>query len=159
MARDITLERHLHDASATRALGRALASVMTPGTVVLLDGPLGAGKTTLVQGLTAALGASPAASPSFVVAHHYEDGRMPIWHLDLYRMESDTEIEDLDLPQYMPDDGVAIVEWAARAPDAWPRDRIEVELAIDGVGRHAVVRGCGRCTAAIQTLCTAAGPV
>ena len=155
----VALERHLSDESATRALGRAIAGVVSPGIVILLNGPLGAGKTTLVQGFAAAMGAAEAASPSFVVAHYYGGGIMPVWHLDLYRIEDQAEIEDLDLAQYLPDDGVAVVEWADRAPGTWPMDRIEVDLRIDASERHAVVRGRGRCREAIRALCAAAGSV
>jgi len=133
----------LPDERATRDLGAALSAVAPPGTVILLDGPLGSGKTTLVQGFAAALGAGAAASPSFVLAHHYAGGRIPVWHLDLYRLEGDRAIDDLDLDQYMPRDGVALVEWASRSSDRWPRDRIEIDLAIEGTARKAMVRGRG----------------
>jgi tRNA threonylcarbamoyladenosine biosynthesis protein TsaE len=142
----------LPDERATRALGAALAQTAVPGMVVLLDGPLGAGKTTLVQGFAAAVGAERAASPSFVLAHSYGSGSMPLWHLDLYRIENAAEIADLDLDQYMPADGVALVEWAGRSTDPWPGDRIEVEMQIAGDGRKAHVRGRGRCAGAVELL-------
>ena len=142
----------LRDEHATRDLGAALASAITPGTVVLLDGPLGAGKTTLVQGFAAAMGSRHAASPSFVLAHHYANARMPVWHLDLYRIDRASEIAALDFDQYLPADGVALVEWASRAPDDWPSDRIDVALSIEGGGRRARLRGCGAGAAALQGL-------
>jgi tRNA threonylcarbamoyladenosine biosynthesis protein TsaE len=132
----------LPDERATRLLGEALASACTPGSVVLLDGPLGAGKTTLVAGFARAIGATDAASPSFVIAHRYAGGRMPVWHLDLYRIENPAEIEDLDLDQYLPADGVALVEWAGRAVmENWPDDRVEIDIAFERHGRRARVRG------------------
>lgn len=132
----------LPDERATRLLGETLASACAPGSVVLLDGPLGAGKTTLVAGFARAIGAMDAASPSFVIAHRYTGGRMPVWHLDLYRIENPAEIEDLDLDQYMPADGVALVEWACQAPAGeWPDDRVEIAIAFEGTGRRALVRG------------------
>ena len=142
----------LPDARATRNLGAALAQSAVQGMVVLLDGPLGAGKTTLVQGFAQGIGADRAASPSFVLAHSYGGGRMPVWHLDLYRIESAAEIADLDLDQYMPANGVALVEWAGRSQEQWPTDRIEVDLQIDGDGRSARLRGRGRCAQAIRSL-------
>jgi tRNA threonylcarbamoyladenosine biosynthesis protein TsaE len=146
----VEFERFLQDASATRALGAALAKASMPGFVILLNGPLGAGKTTFVQGFVAAIGGDAAASPSFVVAHYYAGAPIPIWHLDLYRMEDRSEIEDLDLVQYLPADGVALVEWANRAPDIWPRDRIEIEVSIEGAARRATVRGSGLAAAKLR---------
>ena len=134
----------LADESATRALGAALARSAEKGMIVLLRGPLGAGKTTFAQGFAAALGASPAASPSFVVAHRYDGGRLPLWHLDLYRIDDPEKIEDLDLEQYLPLDGVAVIEWPERAPNGFGNDVVDVELSVDGAGRRAVIRGRGR---------------
>lgn len=137
-----TLTRHLPDASATRRFGKLLAHAARPGLVVLLDGPLGAGKTTLVQGFANGIGATqPAASPSFVLAHHYPGGRLPVWHLDLYRIESAAEIDDLDLDLYLPRDGVALIEWAERAMHLWPIDVLLVRLDFASIGRIINV-GC-----------------
>jgi tRNA threonylcarbamoyladenosine biosynthesis protein TsaE len=151
------IHMRLSDQSATRALGAALAHIAVPGSVILLDGPLGAGKTTLVQGFASAMGAPAAASPSFVVAHHYPGGKMPVWHLDLYRIDDPAAIDDLDLDQYLPEDGVALIEWAARARHVWPIDRVEVELAIDGIARSAAVQGFGKCAAGVRTLAAMSG--
>jgi tRNA threonylcarbamoyladenosine biosynthesis protein TsaE len=149
---------HLPTEATTRDLGAALAGAAEPGTIVLLDGPLGAGKTTLVQGFARAVGAARAGSPSFVLAHHYPGGRMPVWHLDLYRIESAAEIDDLDLDQYLPEDGVALVEWAGRAAGRWPKDRLEVEMSIEGTGRAARVRGRGRCAASARRVARTLAP-
>lgn len=137
---------------ATRDLGAQLAGVVFAGCVVLLDGPLGAGKTTLVQGFAAAIGAENAPSPSFVLARSIPGGRIPLWHLDLYRIEDRAEIEDLDLDQYLLRDSVAFVEWASRAPGAWPPDRFEIDLRVEGEARRAVVVGYGRCAALISSV-------
>jgi tRNA threonylcarbamoyladenosine biosynthesis protein TsaE len=145
------LSLSLPDAAATRALGGAIAAACPRGTVILLRGPLGAGKTTFVQGFVEALGAGPAASPTFVLAHDYSSGTLPLWHLDLYRIEDPREIDQLDLAHYMPSDGITLVEWPERAPHAWPDDRIEVDLAITGESRTARVRGFGAAEAALQT--------
>jgi tRNA threonylcarbamoyl adenosine modification protein YjeE len=151
------ITRFLCDADATRTLGAQLGRASRPGTVILLDGPLGAGKTTLVQGFVAALDAAAAASPSFVVAHYYGGSPIPIWHLDLYRIESQAEIEDLDLEQYLPADGIALVEWANRNTGGWPPERIEIEITLDGTGRRATVRGRGSCASVVTSLALATG--
>ena len=136
-----TVSISLPNEDATRGLGEALACVSTPGDVILLRGPLGAGKTTLVDGFTAALGAGHATSPTFVIAHSYTGGRMPVWHLDLYRIEDQSDVTDLDLAQYMSDQAVTLVEWPERAVDSWPEAALAVELSVDGSGRQAWVTG------------------
>lgn len=138
-----TMTRPLPDANATVLLGAQLGRAARPGLVVLLDGPLGAGKTTLVQGFAVGIGAlKRAASPSFVLAHSYPGGRLPVWHLDLYRIETDTEIDDLDLDLYMPPDGVALIEWAERSsPRRWPLDVLMIRLDLATHGRIANI-GC-----------------
>lgn len=136
-----TVSLSLPNENATRGLGAALAGVSTPGTVILLRGPLGAGKTTLVDGFTVALGAGHATSPTFVIAHSYTGGSMPVWHVDLYRIEDERDVTDLDLAQYMSDEAVTLVEWPERAVDAWPPTALAVELSVDGSGRRAWVTG------------------
>jgi tRNA threonylcarbamoyladenosine biosynthesis protein TsaE len=139
----------LADESQTRALGAELARSCPPGSVVLLRGPLGAGKTTLADGLIVALGGTNATSPTFTLAHRHDGARMPIWHLDLYRIDDPGAVDDLDLAQYLPPDGVAVVEWPERAGDVWPDDRIDVDLTIVGAARRAAIIAYGRCAKAI----------
>jgi tRNA threonylcarbamoyladenosine biosynthesis protein TsaE len=139
--------RELADEAQTRAFGAELARLCPPGSVVLLRGPLGAGKTTLADGLIVALGGTRATSPTFTLAHRHDGARMPLWHLDLYRLENPDEVDDLDLAQYLPHDGIAVVEWPERAGDVWPADRIDVTLSIDGDARRAAVTAHGRCAA------------
>lgn len=136
-----TVSISLPDEAATRGLGAAIAATCTAGAVILLRGPLGAGKTTLVDGFARALGAGSATSPTFVIAHSYADGRTPIWHVDLYRIEDESEVADLDLAQYMADDAITLVEWPERAGETWPRDALTVELSVDGNGRRAWIGG------------------
>ncbi len=111
----------------TRALAAAVAALLGPGDVVALDGDLGAGKTAFTQGAAAALGVSgPVTSPTFTLAHRYE-GRIPVDHLDVYRLDHEAEVADLGLDELF-DDAVAFVEWAERIESLLPRDRLEVTL-------------------------------
>ncbi|MDQ6766423.1 MAG: tRNA (adenosine(37)-N6)-threonylcarbamoyltransferase complex ATPase subunit type 1 TsaE [Candidatus Eremiobacteraeota bacterium] len=138
-----TVSISLPNETATRGLGAALAGACTAGAVILLRGPLGAGKTTLVDGFAQALGAGHATSPTFVIAHSYVGGRMPVWHVDLYRIEGEDDVADLDLGQYLADDAVTLVEWPERAGDVWPNDVLTVELAAEGTGRRAWIASVG----------------
>ena len=100
----------------TFTLGEHLARTLTPGTFVLLHGDLGAGKTALVRGIASGLGADPddVSSPTFVLVQHYK-GRVPLTHVDLYRLENSAAIDDLGLEE-MADGGVVAIEWAERLP-------------------------------------------
>lgn len=145
------LDFSLADAAATRALGARLAAACRPDSVILLRGPLGAGKTTLVDGFLEALGAGSAASPTFVIAHLHNVAATPVWHLDLYRLEDPADIEDLDLAQYLPSGGITLVEWPERAPHVWPADRIEIDLAIAGTARTARIEAFGSAADVVQS--------
>ncbi|MBR8834961.1 MAG: tRNA (adenosine(37)-N6)-threonylcarbamoyltransferase complex ATPase subunit type 1 TsaE [Stigonema ocellatum SAG 48.90 = DSM 106950] len=110
----------LADAVATQALGIAFGQSLTPGSVILLEGDLGAGKTTLVQGIGLGLGiTSPIVSPTFTIINEYTEGRLPLYHLDLYRLEP-KEVAALNLETYwegvevMP--GIVAIEWVERMP-------------------------------------------
>ena len=101
----------LPTAADTHALGRALGGVLLPGDLVLLVGPLGAGKTVLAQGIGAGLGVSgPVLSPTFVIARVHRGGRLPMVHVDAYRLGSVAEVDDLDLDADLAD-SVLVVEW------------------------------------------------
>ena len=121
----------LADASATRALGVALAHVLQPGDVLALVGPLGAGKTTLVQGLADALDLPrdvPVQSPTFTVCNEYPT-RVPLLHVDLYRLHSLDEAEDIGLPERFADGRtLAVIEWADRLPGLIPANALWVRL-------------------------------
>ena len=138
-----TVSISLRDEAATRGLGAALATASAPGALILLRGPLGAGKTTLVDGFTQALEAGRATSPTFVIAHLYARGRVPIWHVDLYRIDDADEVAALDLAQYLQDDAITLVEWPDRAADLWPPDALLVELSVEGEARLASIASRG----------------
>lgn len=128
----------LKDEKATLKFGRELASVLRPGDVVTLSGPLSAGKTTLVRGLLRALGhAGEVPSPSFALVQPYEAIDPPVWHVDLYRIENASDIEELGLDDIR-DEGVLIIEWPEHAgPDAWP-EALDLSLAVAEDGARAL---------------------
>ena len=112
----------LEEEAATLAFGRALAARLRPGDVVALFGGLGAGKTTLARGILAGLGHhGDVASPTFPIVQTYQppDVRLPVWHVDLYRIEGPAELDELGLDEAL-DDGVLLIEWPERLPALWP---------------------------------------
>src|SRR5688572_32455215 len=110
----------LDDEAATAAAGARLAAVVRAGDVIAMTGDLGAGKTTLVRGLLQALGHDgEVPSPSFAIVQPYEELNPPVWHADLYRVESASELAELGLDSLV--DSALIVEWPERAGhNAWP---------------------------------------
>jgi tRNA threonylcarbamoyladenosine biosynthesis protein TsaE len=112
----------------TEALGERLASFLAPGDVLALSGELGAGKTCLVRGLARGLGVdeTTVASPSFTLLNEYE-GRVPLYHLDCYRLPDPGAVAELGLADYFEAGGVLAIEWAERVPDL-PEGRLEVPI-------------------------------
>jgi len=113
----------------TIALGERLAREFPPGTVVLLIGNLGAGKTTLAKGIVEGLGAGApeeVASPTFTLIHEYGGGR--VYHIDLYRLEEERQVATLGLEELFDREAVVLIEWGERFPRLMPEDRIEVRL-------------------------------
>jgi len=116
----------------TRALGAALGSVAEPGDVLFLQGPFGAGKTTLVQGLARGLGVEDrVTSPSFVIACEYQ-GRIPLYHIDLYRIEQMDATTLEALAEYFGSDGVCAVEWPDSVPVDLASGAVRITLAATG---------------------------
>ena len=126
----------LPDLAATEAVGGRLAALVRPGDVVTLSGPLGAGKTSVARGLLAALGlAGEAPSPSFAIVQPYDlpEVRLPVWHVDLYRLDDPREVDELGLEDDR-GDGLLLVEWPERAgPGAWP-EALALTLSIEPDG-------------------------
>lgn len=104
-----------HSEQETRALAQRLAQDLAAGTTVLLAGDLGAGKTAFVKGLAAGLGLDPddVTSPTFTLVHEYRGGRLPLVHVDLYRLEA-ADLDEIGLDQDLAAEGVVAVEWAER---------------------------------------------
>ena len=124
----------------TRDAGRRLAASLGGGELVILTGPLGAGKTVFVRGLAEGLGVDPAAvrSPTFVLHHVYTGGRLTLHHLDLYRLADDADLRVLDVDELLDAGDVVAVEWGERpglrATAAWA-----VVIELDGDGRRISV--------------------
>ena len=115
-------------AEQTRILGASLAPTLLPGDVISLAGDLGAGKTTFVQGLAGGLGVQHrVTSPTFTLVHEY-DGRYPIVHLDVYRLDSIQEVLDLGFEELLEPGGILIVEWGEAVLPLLPRRYLEVEI-------------------------------
>ena len=113
----------------TRGLGRELAAKLAPGDVVLLTGPLGAGKTAFAQGIGAGLGVSgEVTSPTFVIARIHRGGRLPFVHVDAYRLGGRLELDDLDLDADV-EDSVTVVEWGEGVAEQLADAHLEVRIA------------------------------
>ena len=124
----------VHSLAETEAFGKRLAAQLFPGAVVALIGTLGAGKTYLVRAIAEGLDIANAAvvnSPTFVLIQEY-DARLPIYHFDAYRLQSETEFADLGVHEYFQGDGVCLVEWADKVPTCLPRERLEIRITITG---------------------------
>ena len=125
------MQRKLNSLEDTRALGAELAALAKPGMVIALNGDLGAGKTELVRGFVGALpGCNPdeIASPTFALVHRYET-EPPVWHLDLYRLESEAELAAIGGEEFFdPLDEITVVEWAERYPRWLPKSAWSVRI-------------------------------
>ena len=140
------LETELPTAEATRALGTALGGLLRAGDLLVLTGDLGAGKTTLTQGLGEALGVRGAVtSPTFVIARVHPslgDGP-PLVHVDAYRLGGTLELDDLDLDAGV-EESVTVVEWGHGVAELLSPDRLELTLTVgEGETRHAVLGAAG----------------
>ena len=115
----------------TVKLGKAIGRLLGPGQVVALIGDLGAGKTTLTKGLSSGLGVDPSTvmSPSFVLIREYE-GRIPVYHFDLYRLDNLDQVEGLGYEEYFYGQGLTIIEWADKIKDLLPEEYLTVELSL-----------------------------
>ena len=120
---------HTGTADATRDLGAALAGCLRPHDTVVLTGELGAGKTTLVQGIARGLGAAEhVASPTFTLVREYTSGRVPVAHADLYRLEREQDVIDLALDELEGGERVLLVEWGDPVAELLAEERLRIEL-------------------------------
>jgi len=127
--------------SETRAIGARLAAELQPGAVLLLSGDLGAGKTAFTKGLAEGLGIDPAevTSPTFTLVHEYRQGRLPLVHVDLYRLDK-ADLDELGMDTELAERGVLAIEWAERLSRPLPGS-ITVAIAATGDDTRAIAIG------------------
>jgi tRNA threonylcarbamoyladenosine biosynthesis protein TsaE len=124
-----------HSAGETIALGRKLAAELKPGSIVLLSGDLGAGKTTLVKGIAEGFQAAEAdrvTSPTFTLIHEYRGPQVTVYHIDLYRIDTPRELDTLALDDLMEANSILLIEWGEKF-ERFRRER-DVEIAIEHRG-------------------------
>ena len=126
----------------TRELGKRMAEKVTPGTVISLRGSLGAGKTVFAKGFAEGLGITEAiVSPTFTLVQEY-DGRLKLYHLDLYRLSGEDEFESMGGEDFLYSDGVALIEWSEKIEDMLPDDTIFINITInEDLTRSIEIRG------------------
>ena len=129
---------HLAGPAATEAFGARLAPLLRRGDIVALHGDLGAGKTTLARGILAGLGhEGEVPSPTFAIVQPYEDLSLPVWHVDLYRIEDPAELAGLALEEAL-EDGALLIEWPERlGASLWP-EALRLVLTREGEGARAL---------------------
>jgi tRNA threonylcarbamoyladenosine biosynthesis protein TsaE len=131
----MTRETTTHSPEETIAFGRSLAEFLSPPKLVLLRGDLGAGKTTLVKGIAAGFGAAKeddVTSPTFTLIHEYRGPRANLFHIDLYRIETQRELETLGLDDLRAENSILLIEWGEKFP-RFVRER-DVEIALEHRG-------------------------
>jgi len=136
----------LPNLSATQTLGRYLGETARPGEIITLTGSLGVGKTTLTQAIGQGLQVPQSCyitSPTFSLLHEYP-GRLPLYHLDLYRLSEETELEELGLLEYLYGTGLSVIEWPDRLGSLMPEERLHIELKLlDETARLAEITAHG----------------
>jgi tRNA threonylcarbamoyladenosine biosynthesis protein TsaE len=129
----------LNSVEAAQAFGEAWAAELVGGEIYALHGVLGAGKTQLAKGIARGLGfAGDVTSPTFTIVHEYRGGRLPMYHIDLYRIRSEKEAVDLGLEEYLPGDGVTVIEWPDRIPSLLPPETRHWELEVVSLTERVV---------------------
>jgi len=121
-------------------LGIKLSSLFEPGTTIALTGSLGAGKTTFVKGIALGLDIrEEITSPSFTIIKEYYDGRLPLYHMDLYRIDNLEELYLIGIEELIYGNGLSIIEWSEKSEDLLPEDTIRADIKINSDGGRTVV--------------------
>ena len=127
-----------HSARETARIGSALGQYAEAGDVFLLSGELGAGKTCLTQGIAKGLGVDEyVRSPTFVLVSVHQ-GRLPLYHIDIYRLDEVAEVVDLGLEEYLAGDGVSVIEWASKALEVFPQPYMLITLTYEGENERLI---------------------
>ena len=134
------MEHVTNSPEETEALGEMLAGRLEPGTVIAFTGDLGAGKTAFVRGLARGLGIGErVTSPTFTIVNEYEGGRLPLFHFDMYRLDSADELFDIGWEDYLARGGVCAVEWSEKVSEALEPGAIRVDIRRGGDDGQRVV--------------------
>lgn len=135
---------YLDGEEQTKEIGYKLGKLLTPGSVICLIGDLGAGKTTMTQSLARAIGVDDyITSPTFTIVNEYE-GKMPLYHFDVYRIGSSDEMYDIGYDEYINGDGVCIIEWANLIDDILPDEYLYIELKYKDMSREMTLNPVGQ---------------
>lgn len=124
------MEFETYSAEETFRLGEMTGGKLKPGAVLCLDGDLGVGKTVFVKGVAKGLGITePVVSPTFTILQEYREGRIPLYHFDVYRIEDPEEMYEIGFDDYLYGDGVCLIEWAKRVTELIPEGTIRITIA------------------------------
>lgn len=128
----------LKDEELTFELGRQIGENLFPGAIICLNGDLGAGKTTMTKSIAKALEIEDyITSPTFNIVNEYKDGKLDLYHFDVYRIGSSEEMYDIGFDEYLDAEGVCIIEWSNIIEDILPEERLEILLTYELEGRTA----------------------
>ncbi|MEG1285388.1 MAG: tRNA (adenosine(37)-N6)-threonylcarbamoyltransferase complex ATPase subunit type 1 TsaE [Romboutsia sp.] len=137
------VEIYLDREEQTKEIGYKLGTLLHPGSVICLIGDLGAGKTTMTQSLAKALEVDDyITSPTFTIVNEYQ-GKMPLYHFDVYRIGNSEEMYDIGYDEYINSDGVCIIEWANLIQDILPDEYLYIELKYKDMGRKMILNPVG----------------
>ena len=124
----------------TRLIASEFAGSLPAGTTLSLIGDLGAGKTEFVKGLAIGLGfENEVTSPTFTVVHEYRGGRLPLFHMDFYRLNEERELDEVGFDDYLIAGGVCAIEWGDKFPNRLPRDSVTIRFIIHGNDKRTIV--------------------
>jgi tRNA threonylcarbamoyladenosine biosynthesis protein TsaE len=140
MTTRLTERLYSANAAATQALGRSLGQLAQSGDFLACNGPLGAGKTTLIQGFAEGLGVGQdyyVRSPTFTLMQEYH-GRLPLYHFDFYRLSHDDAVWDIGFEDYLEAGGVMMIEWADKFPAILPAARLDLRIAITAAEQRRI---------------------